>query len=319
MKGTLCISLDFEKFWGIHDVSNLKDVEQKLNKVSLVVDRLLNLFEQYDIHCTWAVVGLLNFENLTDFLNTNSEVDFKYSNSNLSPFPLSTHNLNEFNNDSFLGKQDIDKIKSTTNQELASHTYSHFYCLEDGVDDIEFAKDVKLFKAKVSVDVKSIVFPRNQIDKKCLKVCSKNGILAYRGNQLNRYWKNTAYTNEKLSKKIGRTIDAYFKITPDNLIDWESLKVKNEDLINIPASRFFKPAKFTSFIEKLKINRIKKQMLASAKQNKIYHLWWHPHNFTIKTEQNFNQLENLLIYYTQLKKEYNYQSLNMAEIAQKIG
>jgi len=318
-KGTLCISLDFEKFWGIHDVSNLKDVEQKLNKVSVVIERLLNLFEQYEIHCTWAVVGLLNFESLNGLFDANKHIDFKYLTSELSPFPLSKQNLRNFNKDSFLAKNDIDKIKSSLNQELASHTYSHFYCLEDGVGQEDFSRDIELFNKYVSDKAKSIVFPRNQIDENCLKVCRENGILTYRGNQSNKYWKNIAYTNEKLSQKIGRTIDAYIKITPNNLIEWKALENKSEGLINIPASRFLKPAKFPGFIERLKINRVKKQMLESAQQNKIYHLWWHPHNFTSKTEQNFKQLEALLVYYTKLKKEYGYQSLTMAEIAKQIG
>jgi peptidoglycan/xylan/chitin deacetylase (PgdA/CDA1 family) len=318
-KGALCISLDFEKFWGIHDVSKLKNVEQNLSKITPVIDRLLYLFNKYDIHCTWAVVGLLNHESLSNLINVNANIQFKYTNPALSPFPLSKHNLDKYVVDCFLGKSNIDKIKKIKGQELASHTYSHFYCLEKGVDEKDFEKDLRLFSTQVAKNIKSIVFPRNQINKKCLKICSENGILTYRGNQPNKYWRNTAFTNEKLTRKIGRTIDAYLKITKDNLIDWSDLKSKTEGLVNIPASRFLKPASFPTFIENLKLNRIKKQMLKSAKQNKIYHLWWHPHNFTVNTQKNFQQLEDLLIYYTQLKKEYNYQSLNMYEIAQKIG
>jgi hypothetical protein len=316
-RGTLCISLDFEKFWGVHDVSDINEVEQKMLKVSDIVSRLLKLFDKYEIHCTWAIVGLLNFKSVEELLSINNSVC--YINQKLSPFPLSKFNLSKFNSNSFLGFDDILNIKKAKYQELASHTFSHFYCLEIGAKSIDFMTDINLFKTHISNDIKSIVFPRNQIDSDCLKICKQNGIIAYRGNQPNRYWKNTAFSNEKITQKIGRTIDAYVKITKDNFIDWKELTYNNQGLINIFASRFFKPVQFPNFIEKLKVNRIKKQMLLSAKQNKIYHLWWHPHNFTTNTDQNFKQLEEILIYFTQLKKTYNYQSLNMNEIVNEIG
>ena len=317
-KGALCISLDFEKFWGIHDVANLKDVEQNMLKVSGVVTDLLALFNKYDIHCTWAVVGLLNFENLEALSQTKLSNAVSYIDVNLSPLPVSKFKLDDFSFDAFLAQTEIQQIKNTKHQELASHTFSHFYCLEKGITKIDFKKDIDLFKQFVATDVKSIVFPRNQIDENCLKVCAENGMTSYRGNQPNRFWKNTAYTNEKLSQKIGRTLDAYIKITKDNFSDWKTLGQKSKGMVNIPASRFFKPAKFPGFIERLKLKRIKKQMLESAKTNTIYHLWWHPHNFTSNTEANFKQLETIFVYYQQLVKDYDYQSLNMNEIAKQV-
>ena len=59
-------------------------------------------------------------------------------------------------------------------------------------------------------------------------------------------------------------------------------------------------------------------MLKAAQTNSIYHLWWHPHNFTANIDENMAQLEALAIYYNELKKKYHYQSLNMYEITQKI-
>lgn len=319
MKGTLCISLDFEKFWGIHDVSNIKSVLSKLEKVPSIVDRLLKLFEKHEVHVTWAVVGMLNFETQKEFINYLNKQDvIPYHNLKFSPIPVNKFNLKASQQNSFLAKQEIDKIKLSKNQELASHTFSHYYCLEDGVSRIDFEKDMQQFKNNVYSDVKSIVFPRNQIDNECLTICCNHKLMAYRGNQNNKFWKNTSFTNESLIQKVGRTLDAYIKISKDCLIDWSSLNNKQNGLVNIPASRFFKPYKFPKFIEGFKIKRIKGQMLNSAKQNKIYHLWWHPHNFSIKTDQNFHQLEELLVYFNELKKEYNYQSLNMNEIAQKV-
>jgi len=51
IKGIFCISLDFEKFWGVHDVLTLDDV-QHFGEISEVIDGILKLFKRYDIHAT---------------------------------------------------------------------------------------------------------------------------------------------------------------------------------------------------------------------------------------------------------------------------
>lgn len=51
-------------------------------------------------------------------------------------------------------------------------------------------------------------------------------------------------------------------------------------MIEIPASRFFRPFKNNEkIIQRLKLNRIKNEMTFAAKKGRNYHLWWHPHNF----------------------------------------
>lgn len=315
-KGAFCISLDFEKFWGIHDVSTLASTELNLIKVQTIVHRLLQLFNKYDIHCTWAVVGLLNFNSLDELEDYSKLLTIKYTQDQFSPFPIRKYNLKNVNASIFLAKQEIETIANTPNQEIASHTFSHLYSLENGVTEQDFQNDIKHFENIVG-KFNSIIFPRNQINSNYLKYLAKSRRISYRGNQQNKFWENSKFKTEGLFKKIGRVLDAYIKISKDNLIEWNNLQTSN--LINIPASRFLRPYRFNESIENLKINRIKKQMLTAAQQNKIYHLWWHPHNFCVNTEENFIQLESLLKYYSQLNKEFQYQSLNMNEISNSIA
>ena len=63
------------------------------------------------------------------------------------------------------------------------------------------------------------------------------------------------------------------------------------------------------------MRRIKRQMLHAAKNGLTFHLWWHPHNVGVMTQQHLQQLEEIFRYYTQLKETYGMQSLNMAEAA----
>jgi len=71
-------------------------------------------------------------------------------------------------------------------------------------------------------------------------------------------------------------------------------------------------------LESLKIRRIKKAMTYAAKNNLIYHLWWHPHNFGRNTEENLKNLKSILDHYKYLNDKYNFESLSMEEITGKI-
>ncbi len=55
-------------------------------------------------------------------------------------------------------------------------------------------------------------------------------------------------------------------------------------------------------------------MTAAAKNNEIYHLWWHPHNFGQDPKNNLKDLKILLEHYKQCSQDFSFQSVNMAEI-----
>lgn len=59
-------------------------------------------------------------------------------------------------------------------------------------------------------------------------------------------------------------------------------------------------------------------MLYAAKNNSLYHLWWHPHNFGANINENLFILEEILKYYTYLNCKYKMKSLNMGEISKMI-
>ena len=54
-------------------------------------------------------------------------------------------------------------------------------------------------------------------------------------------------------------------------------------------------------------------MTFAAKNNRSYHLWWHPHNFGYFSEENMSYLEDILKHYSELKDKYGYESNSMIE------
>ena len=215
----------------------------------------------------------------------------------------------------------IDELKKHSNHEISTHTFSHYYCLEKGQNITDFKRDlvsaINIAK-KNDIVLESIVFPRNQYNKDYLSVCAELGINSFRGNE--KVWFNKADSgeNESMFKRIFRLSDSYINISGHHT--YSINKIKKTTPYNIPSSRFlraFNPK--LKFLEKLKLNRIKKSMTAAAKNGHIYHLWWHPHNFGTFQKENFQFLREILIHYQILKSKYNFESLTMNDIRKKIS
>ena len=73
------------------------------------------------------------------------------------------------------------------------------------------------------------------------------------------------------------------------------------------------------FLEPVKLMRIKRQMLHAAKNGLVFHLWWHPHNIGVETEEHLRQLDEIFSYYAELRDKYGMESLNMREAAEKYA
>jgi hypothetical protein len=60
-------------------------------------------------------------------------------------------------------------------------------------------------------------------------------------------------------------------------------------------------------------------MTYAAKNNLIYHLWWHPHNFGAYQGENFAGLVKILNHYKRLNEKFGFASLSMGELSDKIN
>ena len=160
-------------------------------------------------------------------------------------------------------------------------------------------------------DLTSVILPRNQCEPEYTRVLRDCGFTAYRDEE-------NDWIHEKIKfrplLRLLRLADVYFPLTGQG-----GYVPKSEDGIwNLVGSRMYKPIFAPlSFLEGVKLRRIKKQMLHAAKKGLTFHLWWHPHNIGIRTEAHLAQLEEIFRYYAELKKKYGMQSLNMREAAQQ--
>lgn len=319
--GALVISLDFELSWGIRDFESIGN-RNKILPTRQVVPMLLEMFKKYDIHATWATVGFLFFESKTELLSALPKSLPGYSNKTLSPYD-SLLNETEFNKDEDLlcyAPSLIHEILSTPYQELATHTFSHYYCLEDGQSISDFESDLHAAiraAEKYNQKLKSIVFPRNQYDDPYLEVCAKNGILAFRGNEsvwFRRTSKRAAH--RQWLRRIMRLMDAYVNISGTNAYPFpEAVSLP----VNLPSSRYLRSySRRFRILEPLRLKRILTSMTQAAQSGQIFHLWWHPEDFSSNITDNFLFLEKILVTFKELQKRYGMQSLNMNEVSHQV-
>lgn len=323
MKGQLVISLDFEKFWGVFDSLNGSGYQENLLNVDTVVDRLLDLSSRYDIKLTFATVGFLFNKNKQELQNNTPSKLPTYEKTLHNPYPL-IDSLNDDNTAQNLhfANTTLQKIKAQPQHEIGTHTYCHYYCLEKGQTPDQFDADLKMAKQVAKnngITIKSIVFPRNQVDIEYVNVCDQNGIIAYRGHENHGiYEPKPKKDTQKPMDRLRRILDAYWNFTGHHIYDLDQLKTKNY-IVNIPSSYFLRPFNQTlSVLEPFKLNRIKNGMTKAAKNNYLYHFWFHPHNFGKNMDANFKTLEAIFKTYQKLNADYGFESTTMSELAEKL-
>jgi hypothetical protein len=91
--------------------------------------------------------------------------------------------------------------------------------------------------------------------------------------------------------------------------------------VDVPASRFFRPSLAGSgrLYNILHRRRIRREMERAAKTGRLYHLWWHPHNFGRNTSLALQSLEELLLWYDHLADKYGMTSMNMSDVGQSMN
>ena len=314
--GTLVISLDFELHWGMFDKQRLSDCEGRLLGARAAIPKMLDLFQRHEVGATWATVGFLFFDDKEELLSALPEERPHYANPALSPYAhLDEIGPNEEAAPCHFGRSLIKRIADTPHQEVASHTFSHYYCLEGGQTPSAFAADLKAARSAaegLGITLESLVFPRNQANEAYLSICREQGFKTVRGNPRSWLYAAADQEGDTKARRVARLADNYLPITRERI----ALREPVDGLIDVPASMFLRPvtASLRAF-EPLRLARLERMMTAAARSGAIFHLWWHPHNFGRDTEANLRVLDRLLRHYRELRERFGMRSATMAEAA----
>jgi peptidoglycan/xylan/chitin deacetylase (PgdA/CDA1 family) len=318
-RGLFVISLDFELLWGVRDKRTIETYGANLRGVRDVIPSLLESFDAFGIHATFATVGFLFARGKNELTAHVPNELPSYAQKKYSPYEgqyIQRIGESEQDDQYHYASSLINMIKAA-GQEIASHTFSHYYCLE-GASLSSFEADLRSAKKIAEgygVDLKSIVFPRNQYSPEHLSICRRLGFTSYRGNEKSAIYQPRK--NEDLDRRVRvvKFADSYANFTGHHTFTIDA----DDEMVNIPASRFLRPySKKLSMLDPLRLQRIRSSMRYAAENNEAYHLWWHPHNFGINLSENLKFLRAILEHYQVLQKEFGMESKSMKEIAEEI-
>ena len=185
--GVFIISLDFELQWGVRDLCTVEEYKANLLGAREAIPQLLEIFTGHGIHATFATVGFLFARDRTELQESLPLVLPGYVNKAFSPYrELGQIGEDESDDPFHFGSSLVEKIKATPGQEIGSHTFSHYYCLETGHNLEALGEDLRSARklaAKRGAGLTSLVFPRNQYDAPVLVETGKAGFWAIRGNE----------------------------------------------------------------------------------------------------------------------------------------
>lgn len=314
--GTLTISIDFELYWGVRDTRRLEAYRSRLDGVRTAIPRMLDLFERNRIHATWATVGLLFCRDRDAALSAAPPERPRYENLALCPYRYLEQST-ELDGRYHFAPELVEMIAATPGQEVATHTFSHYYCREAGQTLATFRADLAAatrIAAARGLRLRSLVFPRNQWNPDYVEVLAEHGIAAYRGNEDGWLYAATHHGGQNAVRRIGRLLDSYVNLSGHHTYALESCD--DGATLNFPASRFLRPySARLAWLEGLRLRRIKQAMRHAARHGEVFHLWWHPHNFGIDTDQNMRFLAQVIAEFNRLRDRDGMRSLGMAELA----
>jgi hypothetical protein len=174
--------------------------------------------------------------------------------------------------DSIWHGQDIIKmIKACPNQEIACHSYSHEIFDENIISQSVAETEIKkCLKVARPLQLRSFVFPKNIVG--YLEILKKHGFTSYRGSE--QSW----FSKIPKLQKLFQILDFTLLFTPPV----SSPSKDHSGLVNIPGSMYYVSARgLRKYIPpKFRLIKVKRGLKKAVKKKKIFHLWFHPIDFT---------------------------------------
>ena len=292
-RGVFTISIDFELIWGTLDLFGPDRFRRACQiEREQIIDRLLDLFVEFEVSATWCVLGHLFLEQC------------RAANGRKHPEIVrpahSWHSRDWFEHDPggregsdsvFLGRSLIEKILACPiPQEIGGHSFSHVIFGDPGCSretaKSELAASVKA-AGDMGIEMRSFAFPRNEVG--YLDVLKEFGFECYRGPERN--W----YENKNWPAPVRRLChlwDVITAATPAVVLP----EITDAGLWNLPGSMVYFPMHgLRRFIPiSTRITRAVKGLETASRQKRVFHLWFHPTNLADQTDAMFGGLRRIL-------------------------
>ncbi len=305
--GYFVFSLDTELALGHFDHFDPARFSADGQRERRTIETLLDIFAEYDIIATWAVVGHMFFAACEDCaVCPILEWEGKYD---------SFKEVYHTDKPLWYGADVIETLRTRGPQhEIAFHGYTHEVFDESTMSRERARIEIQEWKrlaARVGISPASIVFPRDRVG--FLDMFKAEGFTNYRDDE--------HFPLLLRPKRIGpliKTIDHILGITAPPV---HALGVEPNGMVNLRPSQhiFAFNRKLETFLDArnlhtLRLRRIVRGIKKAAAERKFIHVWAHPWEF--RTAQDFDKLRYILAPAAAEIQRGRMRSVSMSALAQ---
>jgi hypothetical protein len=261
----LCISIDLELMWGRWDKVDAPSIRLAEEAERPIVRRLLQLSERYQIPMTWAVVGRV--------------FDDAYE---VEDLPGSR--------EAWFAPELVEAIQaSPVAHDIGSHSHAHGYFdqLSDAEAFLDLERDLELRK-RWGLPLRSWVFPCNKIGH--VEKLARAGVEVYR--TLDAGWLDAVRGLGPHVYSVCNLVDKILPITPP-LVEAQARSFDGCWAVALPSSTILTGRNGLRRLVSASVTRFRwrRAIEAAARQQKVFHAWFHPSNFYFDAEAQFSVLE----------------------------
>jgi peptidoglycan/xylan/chitin deacetylase (PgdA/CDA1 family) len=299
-RGVFTISIDFELIWGTLDLFGPERFRAACEfERAVVVDRLLDMFVEYDIPATWCILGHLFLDHCEaeQAVKHPEIVRPRHAWCRQDWFEHDPSG-NDDGSSIFFGRGLVEKIMACpVTQEIGCHSFSHVIFGDAGCSaetaESEVAASVEAAR-RLGIEMRSFAFPRNEVGH--LAALRKYGFTSYRGPE--PHWYEQAGLPVAL-KRVVSLLGVLLSAAPPVVLPEQTA----EGLWNIPGSMIYFPMHGLRrhIPMSLRVKRAVKGLDAAAGKNRIFHLWFHPTNLADHADRMFDGLRRILEYACSLR------------------
>ena len=312
-RGTFLLSIDTELAWGaVHNGQcERRQTEYRLTRG--VIGRLLELLERYNIRATWAVVGHLFLREChpADGVKHPEILRPEYSWLSGDWFDADPCTSLEAASN-WYGKDIVEQILSCkVPQEIGCHTFSHIIVGDPGCKRESIESELRLCcleAEKFGLVLQSFVFPRNSVGH--LERLAEAGFIAFRGPAPSWFERLPGMVS-----RIGHLLDNLLPLSPPAVLPQREM-----GLWNLPASYYYPPTnRWWGLIPvSLRAYKVKQGLRQAAKQQRLFHLWFHPFNLASNPERLLGGLEKIFAEFCRYRDAGLLDNFTMGELAHSL-
>lgn len=306
-KGAFVFSLDFELAWGTRGRPAARCVGPWLEGTRFAIRGLLDLFAKYRIPGTWALVGALllgsrDKKTRHPWLSSEAFTDVPVGDSETAPTWFAEDMLEAI-------------LEHPVAQEIACHTLTH-QTVEAGSDARRrFAKDLQRFREladEFSLEQPAtFIYPRHLMDH--FDVLAENGFTCTRGP-----------LGDWFEKAPGKAVRAALRLVDAKLARPPRVGLPRRlpcGLWVLPPSQFYSPLMSVGrhVSVEARVRKAVKGLRMAAKRKAIFHLWTHPFNLGVGTEELLRGLDTILAEARRLADAGEIEIATMGELAARLA